>query len=133
MRPVSDLAADEEVRECYEEVAHHGCDAFRIQNFGIAARSVMHDLRAYNIPQHHRISTMITSSCHARAIAVLSTWVVAGQAAGGAGCASTAPTLQDASPIAITPSQRARMYGHLDWYQYFSHRLRTHCRSLVRG
>src|SRR4030088_932292 len=53
---------------------------------------------------------LITSSCHARAIAVLSTWVVAGQAAGGAGWASTAPTIQDASPIAITPSQRARMY-----------------------
>jgi hypothetical protein len=45
------IEGDEEVRECYEEVAHHGCDAFSIQNFGIAPRSVMHDLRAYNIPQ----------------------------------------------------------------------------------
>jgi predicted ester cyclase len=24
-------------------------------------------------------------------------------------------------------------HSHLDWYQYISHWLRTHCRSLVRG
>ena len=43
------IEGDEKVRKGGEEVAHHGRDAFRVQDLRITSGRVMHDFRAKNI------------------------------------------------------------------------------------
>ena len=93
------IEGDEQVRKGGKEVAHHGRDAFRVQDLRITSGRVMHDFRAKNFAQLDWIRRLITSSCHARAIAVLSTCVVAGQAGGdicreGGACPYATPELK---------------------------------------
>lgn len=52
------IEGDEKVGKGGEEVSHHGGDAFRVHDLGITASRVMHNLRAENIAQHERISTI---------------------------------------------------------------------------
>ena len=52
------IEGDEKVGKGGEEVTHHGRDAFRVHDLWITAGRVMHNLRAKNVTQHDRISTI---------------------------------------------------------------------------
>jgi hypothetical protein len=50
------IEGDEKIREGGQQVAHHARDALCVYDFGITASRVLHDLRADNLTQYHRVS-----------------------------------------------------------------------------